>query len=244
MLTIGGKSNELCKWTTTGRLFRIRIANTLRITTSAKVPVNKLAYKTDNNEGKNMKKITLKYPTRTTPSNEEMDAVLKKYGSEHTELAEWDVLYWYIADIYGESVANDRYFSKKFLKYDNTLNYSIENMDQYILHVKDTLDGEGVVTEEQYKKFKNKEKFFYHFARSMEIKGKINTYFQRLIDITDTPNYYYRCADLANSIGLEREVIFELYKRGTTSFEEKRWKSIVFTLLSPVLMHCRKQNCY
>ena len=79
MLTIGGKSNELCKWTTTGRLFRIRIANTLRITTSAKVPVNKLAYKTDNKKGikmNNEKMIDIDQDLNLESAENTLDGIL------------------------------------------------------------------------------------------------------------------------------------------------------------------------
>ena len=207
---------------------------------------------TINNKGKKMQKIKLKQHPTLAPSKEEMNAALIKHrkvceeeyqpGEEYElkEWEEWDVLYCYIEELHGNDRYHSRYFTKKFLRWDNTPKYSIENMDKYIRNLQDKFTDEGTVTETQYKKFSIEEKVFYHFDLSVMINAKINAYFQRLIDTTDTPLGYFRCAYLANKIGLEREVIFELYKRATTSFVEKKMPQFRYDIIKSNLNALQK----
>jgi len=176
----------------------------------------------NNTQGKKMKKITLKYPTTTAPSKEEMNKVIKAHV--HTEglpfsSKEFEAFYTYAEESYEEYKNPIEELESVMLVRDSTPKCGDQNMDTVVRDMQDF----AVKTYEElaapYKKLNDEKKFCFDLFARLESEVESRAYLQLAIELALTPYEHYSCATLATKLFGEEEVVFALYNKAISILE-------------------------
>ncbi len=176
-----------------------------------------------NTQGKKMKKITLKYPTTTAPSKEEMNEIIK--ASIHTEglpfsSKEFDAFSAYAEESHEEYKNPIEALESVILVSNSTPKCGDQSMDTVVHDMQDfaVKTYEGLAA--PYKKLNDEEKLCFDLYARLKSEVETRAYLQLAIELAQTPYQYYSCATLAAKLFGEEEVIFELYKKAISILED------------------------